>query len=181
MVGVELHRASTFGCRVQLLAEPIQTGEGEVGAQEPNASQQDDGQATAAHEVEGGGNDNEKAEPTGLPGGPEDRAGDGRCDEPGSGLGGEGRLDCPKAEVEAEDDCQEAGDIRHEAERQRDEQWGEDKGQGGEGGVCLPQSKTDEGALEENGSREGDEEDGSSGGGEGGAEELNEKRTEGEL
>ena len=173
MVAVETHGAGAFCGRVHLPGEPIQTGEGKADAEDPNASQQDDRQAAVPHESESGGNNNEQAKPTGLAGGSEDRVGDGRSEEPGGGLGGERGLDGSKAEVEAEDDCEQARDIRHEAEGQRDEQWGENKGQGREGGICLAQAETDEGALEEKGSGEGDEKDGSTGGGEVGAKEPN--------
>ena len=43
MVGVETHAAGAFDGRVHLPAEPIQTGEDEFDAEEPDASQQNDG------------------------------------------------------------------------------------------------------------------------------------------
>src|SRR5260370_11599871 len=166
MGGGETHAAGTFQGRVHLRAEPIRTGEGEEDAGAPNAGEQEEGQAAGPQEAAGGGHDDEQAKPAGLSGGPENRAGDGRREEPGGGPGGDSGVDCPKAEVEAEDDCEEARDIRHETEGQRDEKWGENKGEGRKAGGGLAQAETDEGAMEETGSGEGEGKAGSTGGGE---------------
>src|SRR5256885_1053670 len=61
MVGVETHATGAFHGRVHLLAEPIQTGEGEADAEDPNAGQQDDGSL----EEKGSGEGDEKDGSTG--------------------------------------------------------------------------------------------------------------------
>jgi hypothetical protein len=181
VIAVEAELAGVLHCCVDLPVEPAQAGENKCHAKEPDECERNEWQTASPQEPAGGRDDDEDAQPAGLAGGPEERVGYGGGDEPCRGLRRHPGLDGAKAEVEAEDDDEDAGDVRHEAERERDKQRGEHEGEGCEGGVCFAQAHVHEGPLQQEGSSEGDQQDGGISGGEGESKDPNEESAQGEL
>ena len=88
-------------------------------------------------EPQGGGNHDEDAEPGDLAGGSAEGVGGDSEAEPARWRRSVWRLQGAQAAVEAEDDGEEAEDVRHEGGREHEVERGEDEGEGAEGGIAL--------------------------------------------
>ena len=165
---------------VGLVLEPADAEQDEADAKGPHGEGLEQGEA-AAEEPDGAGDDDEEAEPRGLADGAAKDVGEGGDGDPVKGGVVCGGLQGADAEVDTEEERGEAGHIRHEAEAEREEEGGEDEGEGSEGGVALCDAAADEGAVHEEGGDGGDEEDGGAGYGEGEAENFDENCAEDKL